>query len=202
MADEDKYDDDFEDEKHTESPKSARPPPTAPAQCPVTVVARVPDIPAQHALSSDSSDGWAPIDPKELDIGPQLGGGGFAVVYKGSYRGTGVAVKMIVDPAATPAQLDDFMAELHTMASVSGHRNIVKLVGASPSPPRQCIVMELCRCSLYDVLQGPSSVAASKVPIPLRIVWALDVAQALAYLHARRPAIIHRDIKRLVLGVL
>ena len=151
--------------------------------------------PAKSSESRKSDSGWTPIDPAEVEIGTQLGGGGFAVVYRGTYRGTDVAVKMIVDPHATPEQLDDFMAELTTMSTVSGHRNIVRLIGASPSPPRQCIVMELCRCSLFDVLHSGGGGGAS---VSLRVSWALDVAKAIAFLHSLRPAVIHRDIKRWV----
>jgi hypothetical protein len=225
-ADEDKYDDDFEEERH--SPRNARsapacssdeavesqsskvddvpqqndpPPASAAGKVPLDAVhprsaasACAAPLQPQRDSAADSGDGWAPVNPRELDIGPQLGGGGFAVVYRAVYRGAGVAVKMIVDPAATSAQQEDFMAELNTMAAVSGHRNIVRLIGASPTPPRQCIVMELCRCSLHDVLQGGGG--GSSVPLVLRAAWALDVARALAFLHARRPAVIHRDIKR------
>lgn len=150
---------------------------------------------AQVPAARDASKGWEPINPADVVIGAQLGGGGFAVVYRGTYKGTGVAVKMIVDPHTTPEQLGDFLDELATMASVSGHPNIVRLIGANPSPPRQCIVMELCRGTVFDVLHGGGG---GGVSLSLRVSWALDVARALAMLHARRPAIIHRDIKRCV----
>lgn len=97
---------------------------------------------------------------------------------------------------ATAEQLSDFMAELNTMAAVSGHRNIVRLIGASPSPPRQCIVMELCRGTLFDVLHGAGGGSGGGVGLSLRVAWAQDVARAIAFLHGRRPAIIHRDVKR------
>ena len=39
---------------------------------------------------------WREIDLKDLEIGDRIGGGGFALVYRGNYKGTSVAVKALV----------------------------------------------------------------------------------------------------------
>jgi len=159
------------------------------------------------------------VRAEDVVTGRQLGGGGFAVVFEGQLRGRAelgaVAVKMIVDPSTQPAQLAAFMGELHTLAALR-HEGVVRLLAACTRPPRQCFVMELCGPSLFDVLHrrvaprgapadeggggagggaGAGAGAPSAPGAALRLSWAAQVARALAYLHALRPAVIHRDIK-------
>ncbi|KAG2487738.1 hypothetical protein HYH03_013736 [Edaphochlamys debaryana] len=73
------------------------------------------------------------------------------------------------------------------------HSNCVKLLAANLGPPQPCLVMELMDTSLDRMLYGsggpPVLLLLDKV---LHI--ALQIAQALAYLH---PTIIHRGLSRL-----
>jgi serine/threonine protein kinase len=137
---------------------------------------------------------WEAVDMALLRVGKQLGGGGFAVVFAATYGSKGpVAVKMIVDPEVSPSQTDEFMNELQVMALLQ-HPNIVRLVGANTLPPKQCFVMEMCGDSLFRVLHELSS---KPISLHQRVLWAIDAAQAIGYLHTRRPSIIHRDVKSL-----
>lgn len=43
-------------------------------------------------------DNWDEIDLNELEINQQIGGGGYAIVHEGKYKGKPVAVKLIFDP--------------------------------------------------------------------------------------------------------
>lgn len=118
-------------------------------------------------------------------------------MYRGTYRGAPVAVKCIVDPAVTPVQTAEFMAELHVMAGLR-HPAIVRLLGACTTPPRQFFVMELAGQSLFDVLHGTTPEGAYTIPaIPLahRLSFLVDAAGALHHCHTRRPALVHRDVK-------
>ena len=87
------------------------------------------------------------------------------------------------------------MGELLVMSKLS-HPNIIKLIGASVVVPRLCLVMELCDCSLFDLLYN------RKRTHPLtkreKVAFCLDIANGIGYLHLNcRPPIIHRDIKTL-----
>jgi hypothetical protein len=48
------------------------------------------------------------IPPEELDIQDQIGGGGFALVHRGMWRGTPVAIKTWFDPQLSEAQQQEF----------------------------------------------------------------------------------------------
>lgn len=43
-------------------------------------------------------DNWDEIDLDELEINQQIGGGGYAIVHEGKYKGKPVAIKLIFDP--------------------------------------------------------------------------------------------------------
>lgn len=145
------------------------------------------------ASTAAAAEGWQEIAARDLVVGDQLGGGGFAVVYRGEYRRAPVAIKMIVDPDVTAEQTEAFLRELSVLASLH-HPGIIKLVGAVATPPRQCIVMELAGRSLFSVLHE----GTAPLPLGRRLAWAADAAAALAYLHSRKPlAVIHRDVKSL-----
>ncbi|KXZ44505.1 hypothetical protein GPECTOR_66g233 [Gonium pectorale] len=70
------------------------------------------------------------------------------------------------------------------------HPNVIRLLAASLNGPRPCLVMELMESSLDRMLYGGKEPRVLPLPTVLHI--ALQVAQALAYLH---PTILHRDLK-------
>mmetsp|Transcript_70148 Transcript_70148/g.165042 ORF Transcript_70148/g.165042 Transcript_70148/m.165042 type:complete len:133 (-) Transcript_70148:23-421(-) len=70
------------------------------------------------------------------------------------------------------------------------HPNVVQLLGVCQEP--LCLVMEfMSRGSLFACLQQTSI----EMPWQLRLSCALDVARAMAFLHAKD--ILHRDLKSL-----
>lgn len=224
---EEAYDDDFDEQPDGSSPKAGRVslslktatgatadaptsatiateplapcPPNDAASRPASAAAEQASVSAQQPQQRETGPLWDDIQPDDVKIGRQLGGGGFAVVFEGSWKGRRVAVKQIVDPSIADEDRATFMAELHTMAALR-HDNIVRCLAACTVPPRQCYVMELCGPSLFDVLHRlgrDASGGGSPAPVPLHqaLAWAADAAAAIAYLHSRRPAVIHRDIK-------
>ena len=60
-------------------------------------------------------------------------------------------------------------------------------------------VMELCGDSLFSVLHTPAEChwrgAAKRIPEAQTVRWATGVAEAMAFLHAQSPRIVHRDLK-------
>ena len=209
---EDYHDDDFE--KHEPSP--VKQVVTAPSSLSSLLLPTPAEEPLSRVLSTQPLLAtWEDVRSEDVKTGRQLGGGGFAVVFEGTYRGLpgkSVAVKMIVDPSTSKENLNAFMDELHTMAKLQ-HPNIVRLLAASTRPPRQCFIMELCGPTLFDVLHNKilprdagedakHSTAATVTTATTaprasqRLTWALSIARAIAYLHSLRPvSLIHRDIK-------
>ena len=140
--------------------------------------------------SKRSADGWDAIDVDDIEMGEQIGGGGFALVHRARWRGKSVAVKAMFDPRVDEQLKREFLDELHVMARVR-HPHIVKLYGACVRPPRMCFVMQLCTRSLFQLLHLSHERVEQKQLLKL----ALQVASAMKYLHEQKPAIIHRDLK-------
>merc|ERR1712118_628655 len=140
-----------------------------------------------HADASKRSASY--IDQAELELYDTIGKGAFGVVFRGSWRGQEVAVKVLsLAFHEEAAHVRSFKKEVDVLSRVD-HPHIVKLMGASLAPPDVCIVEELMpNGSLHDALHRrrwkPSYVEI------LTIVH--DVAAALAYLH---PRIVHCDLK-------
>jgi serine/threonine protein kinase len=135
-------------------------------------------------------DSWEDIDVDDVELKDKIGGGGFALVYKGRWRSQDVAVKTMFDPKVDEKMKRDYLDELHTMRALK-HPNIVEFLGACTKPPKMCFVMELCHQSLFNLLHETS---AQLKPKHL-ITWAIDVVSAFVYLHGRSPPVIHRDLK-------
>eukprot|EP00007_Cunea_sp_BSH-02190019_P005553 CAMPEP_0174232408 /NCGR_PEP_ID=MMETSP0417-20130205/2700_1 /TAXON_ID=242541 /ORGANISM="Mayorella sp, Strain BSH-02190019" /LENGTH=2427 /DNA_ID=CAMNT_0015310457 /DNA_START=88 /DNA_END=7371 /DNA_ORIENTATION=+ len=158
-------------------------------QRPIRVDTLVPDI----AMSEVAS---ALLDFGELRRDRRIGKGGYSVVYQGRYRDEVVAIKRIKLPPGQ-AETEDtrreafrqFRREVWLMSGLD-HPNIVSLKGFCITPI--CLVTEyLPYGNLYDYLHD----SKRKVTWPFRLRVAMDVAKGCAFLHATKPAIIHRDLK-------
>ncbi|CAM9700451.1 unnamed protein product [Chrysoparadoxa australica] len=71
------------------------------------------------------------------------------------------------------------------------HPNIVRCLGACMTPPKMFFVMELCESSLFDDLHKHRRMFSTHELVQM----AVDVAEAINYLHLLSPPIIHRDVK-------
>jgi tRNA A-37 threonylcarbamoyl transferase component Bud32/uncharacterized cupredoxin-like copper-binding protein len=117
-----------------------------------------------------------------------VGDGAFGVVYKGTYRGQDVAVKMLKMQDMPEEMLDEFDREVDLMNKLR-HKNIVQFIGASKVVGRFALITEF-------VQNGNVSqyvMKASKVNYSLKLRVALDTAQAMLFLHENH--ILHRDLK-------
>lgn len=126
---------------------------------------------------------------EDLELGEQISGGGFCILYKSKWQGMTVAVKRIFDPNITQELRDEFENEV-AMLSNMRHPCIVQALCAVYSPPSLCIITEfLDRGSLYHVLHNST---VSLTPERVSRV-ASQICLALAHVHSNR--IVHRDIK-------
>ena len=138
----------------------------------------------------DDGGGWKEIAFEELEVGRQIGGGGVGIVYDGWWGEKPAALKTLFDSRVDEQLKQEFMDELLVMSKLS-HPNVVELYGACVQPPNLCICMELCSCSLFDMLHKQQTYATDGQ----RVRMAIDVAAGMNYLHELKPAIIHRDLK-------
>jgi hypothetical protein len=111
------------------------------------------------------SNAFPTLSLKDLSLLGVIGGGGFGQVWKGTWGGTPVAVKMLNNlmlptngSAALPEQvqlLNAFEEEV-TMLAQLRHPNICLFLGVCLEPPHRAIVTELVsRGSLWDCLRIP-----------------------------------------------
>ncbi|KAF5177923.1 Serine/threonine-protein kinase CTR1 [Thalictrum thalictroides] len=115
----------------------------------------------------------------------------FAVVYRGLWNGSDVAVKVYSENDYRESTLSDYKKEIAIMKRLR-HPNVLLFMGAVYSPERLAIVTEfLPRGSLFRTLHRNSQ----PLDIRRRFKMSLDVAKGMNYLHHRNPPIIHRDLK-------
>jgi preprotein translocase subunit YajC len=124
----------------------------------------------------------------ELDVGKQIGTGAFAEVFEANRAGERVAVKRFLNQGNNEDSKKELETEVATMSQL--HSNyVVNMYGACFDPPNMCIVMEfLARGSLFYILSDPN------VELPWNRRWniARDAAVGMAYLHSKRPPLLHK----------
>ncbi|KAF9616909.1 hypothetical protein IFM89_032871 [Coptis chinensis] len=117
--------------------------------------------------------------------------GSCAVVYRGIWNGSDIAVKVYTDNDYRESTLLDYKKEIDIMKRLR-HPNVLLFMGAVYSPERLAIVTEfLPRGSLFKTLHRNSQA----LDIRRRLRMSLDVARGMNYLHRRIPPIVHRDLK-------
>ncbi|RAL54960.1 hypothetical protein DM860_013656 [Cuscuta australis] len=153
------------------------------------------------------ADGWE-LDPKKLRVKSVIGQGSYGYVYRGTYDGRDVAVKVLEwDDEKKKREIErDFIQEVSVWYQLD-HPNIAKLIGALRSLSQVkikskhgirlpktgfCIVVEyLPRGTLQSYLYRNRS--SEKRPLSVALQFAIDVAKGLSYLHSKK--IVHRDVK-------
>ena len=89
--------------------------------------------------------------------------------------------------------LADFRREISLVKSLR-HPNIVLMLACSTTKRYECLIYELCKCSLLDVFKAHASYG-SRIPRKTQFIYAQQLAQGMNYLHTCTPPIIHRDLK-------
>ncbi|XP_057799746.1 serine/threonine-protein kinase STY17-like [Salvia miltiorrhiza] len=145
-------------------------------------------------------NGWY-IDPQEVEMLHLSAQGSTADIYKAKWRGLDVAVKCMYPDffRSNENGIGFFGQEVETL-SRQRHPFVLQLIGACLDPPENCwIVTEFMSTDLREWLHGPGKRHKEReMPLPPmkeRISKALEVSQAMQYLHEGKPKILHRDLK-------
>ncbi|XP_031124800.1 probable serine/threonine-protein kinase drkA isoform X2 [Ipomoea triloba] len=129
---------------------------------------------------------WEDIRLKE-----EIGQGSFAIVYRGIWNGSDVAVKVYFGNECSEGTLLDYKKEIDIMKRLR-HPNVLLFMGAVSSQEKLALITEyLPRGSLFKTLHKSSQ----QLDTRRRLRMALDVARGMNYLHCRNPPIVHRDLK-------
>eukprot|EP00658_Telonema_sp_P-2_P022657 TRINITY_DN19056_c0_g2_i2.p1 TRINITY_DN19056_c0_g2~~TRINITY_DN19056_c0_g2_i2.p1 ORF type:complete len:403 (-),score=91.36 TRINITY_DN19056_c0_g2_i2:293-1501(-) len=128
----------------------------------------------------------------ELTFKELVGAGSYAEVYHGELNGKQVAIKRFRTKHMSPHEHEQFLNEVHVLASLS-HPNILGFEAAVATAPHFCIVTEyITPGSLQAVLKHAQEYM---LPWPRRVGMACDIAAGMGYLHSFQPPIVHRDLK-------
>ena len=145
---------------------------------------------ALNKLSRQQSPDWV-IPRDQIQLTEKcLGRGGWGIVVKGKYCGCTVAVKQIYDDLLKSSSYyrELFEREMN-IASRCRHPCLLQFIGATNDEGTPLFVTELME-TILRALSEQRSLSPTEVS-----VISLDVAQALNYLHLKKPSpIIHRDI--------
>ncbi|KAI0219135.1 hypothetical protein L0F63_002217 [Massospora cicadina] len=126
----------------------------------------------------------------DLVFGRKLGSGGYKECYAGTYKGDPVAIGELKVVEFTPADFQEIKNEIDVLKQL-WHENVVRFIGVTKGPSKLSLVTELChQGDLYDHMRR-----AAKPPLQRQLGLMHDIALGVAYLHTRRPSIIHRDLK-------
>uniref|UniRef100_A0A7N0ZXQ5 non-specific serine/threonine protein kinase n=2 Tax=Kalanchoe fedtschenkoi TaxID=63787 RepID=A0A7N0ZXQ5_KALFE len=128
---------------------------------------------------------------EDLNLREKIGQGSYAVVYRGIWNGSDVAIKVFVGNDQLEETLPDYRKEINIMRRLR-HPNVLLFMGAVYSKERLAIITEyMPRGSLFKTLHKNSQM----MDIKRRLRMALDVAKGMNYLHRLNPPIVHRDLK-------
>ncbi|KAJ1973071.1 hypothetical protein H4R35_004318, partial [Dimargaris xerosporica] len=120
---------------------------------------------------------------ESLEIGKKLGSGGFKDCYSGRY----------IELRITEFTAEEFAEIKHEISVLKQlrHENIVRFIGVSTYDRRLCIITELCdHGDLFDYMRRTRRPSFAQMTMYMH-----DIALGVAYLHTRRPSVIHRDLK-------
>lgn len=131
------------------------------------------------------------LDYAEIQLEQEpIGEGSFGVVYKGTWRGTPVAVKRLRSQYLTKLELDEFRGEVELMERLRS-QYIANFIGAIFTRGHLALVTEFVPLGSVKSLIKAQNRKIHSPRIKFRIVH--DTACALNFLHQN--SILHRDVK-------
>ncbi|KAF4738916.1 Mitogen-activated protein kinase kinase kinase 7, partial [Perkinsus olseni] len=162
--------------------------------------ARITQPTPREAVNLESSlhESSQKIAPSELAFEQELGAGEFGQVFRGSYKGKEVAIKRLYYDASRMASarhgeqiVKDLVREVESFRHLD-HPGLVRFLGACLELPHLCLVTEyMPGGNLHQLLH----VRRVRLSRGQRLKMAIQLTDAVAYLHAQNPVIVHRDLK-------
>ncbi|KNA08793.1 hypothetical protein SOVF_159510 isoform B [Spinacia oleracea] len=129
------------------------------------------------------------IDQSLLKVGCRVASGSHGDLYKGTYCGQEVAIKVLKSGHINSDVVEDFFQEVKIIRKLE-HKNVVQFIGACKKSPNLFLVTEFMpKGNLYDFMHKRKGVF--KLQSLLRA--AIDVSMGMEYLHQNN--IVHRDLK-------
>jgi hypothetical protein len=134
------------------------------------------------------------VDHREVEAIKLLSRGGFGEVWLGLYMNENVAIKRLLSDKRTVQDALVFATEIKTMARMD-HPKIVRFIGVSWTNALSIqAITEFMDCGdLKSLLDSPRSSTLTWANLKCQI--AIDIADALVYMHTLNPKLIHRDLK-------
>ncbi|XXG90209.1 hypothetical protein AAC387_Pa12g2030 [Persea americana] len=131
------------------------------------------------------------IDFSELTVGTRVGIGFFGEVFRGTWNGTDVAIKIFLEQDLTAENMEDFCNEISILSRLR-HPNVILFLGACTKPPHLSLVTEYMEMgSLYYLIH--MSGQKKKLSWRRRLKMLRDICRGLMCMH--RMKIVHRDLK-------
>ncbi|KAH6793011.1 Mitogen activated protein kinase kinase like protein [Perilla frutescens var. hirtella] len=131
------------------------------------------------------------IDFSELIIGVRVGIGFFGEVFRGTWNGLEVGIKVFLEQDPTAENIEDFCNEISILSRIR-HPNVILFLGACTTPPRLSLVTEYMEMgSLYYLIHA--SGLKKKLSWQRRLKILCDICRGLISIH--RMNIVHRDLK-------
>ena len=101
---------------------------------------------------------WMPaqhVEHADIQFGSPIDRGAYGEVFRGTWQGNDVAVKVFSSGLLTPEGMASFKREVFVMNCLR-HPNVVLLLGACQTPPKLSIIMEyVAGGSLHKVQRSP-----------------------------------------------
>lgn len=134
------------------------------------------------------------IDPKEVSLGVMIGHGNFADVCLGTYKKEPAAIKNMKLQYLQSIARERFEREVSILYNLHDE-NIVTVKGACISPGKNCIVMELLKYNLKELVycEDPEKNGWKTLTWRNKLRILRHIGRALNNLHGKK--ILHRDIK-------
>jgi len=129
------------------------------------------------------------VSPSELRLIQKIGAGSYGEVWKASWHGNPVAVKMVLSHDLHDGLVQDFREELEKLCQLN-HPHVARLYGASTLNKEQlALVFEFYPNNLYKLVH----VDKHTLHLPAKLKLAVGIARGLDYLHQKK--LLHRDLK-------